>query len=72
MQPVLARHCFTYLDAPVRTIGAENTALPLNSTLEATILPNTATVGKAIADYSRIEVGMLPFCQYCGSLTIFV
>ncbi|MBN8702904.1 MAG: tungsten formylmethanofuran dehydrogenase [Bacteroidetes bacterium] len=33
--------CFSYLDAPVTTIGAENMpAIPLNSTLEATMLPN--------------------------------
>ncbi len=41
-QSIAARvqeHCFEYLDAPVRTIGAENMpAIPLNEILEATML----------------------------------
>jgi 2-oxoisovalerate dehydrogenase E1 component len=38
-------HCFQYLDAPVMTIGSENMpAVPLNSTLEETMIPSTEKV----------------------------
>lgn len=41
--------CFTSLDAPVMTIGAENLpAIPLNSTLEAEIIPSIEKVESAI------------------------
>ena len=41
--------CFRNLDAPVSTIGAENLpAIPLNSTLEATMLPNEEKVSDKI------------------------
>ena len=41
--------CFKYLDAPVTTIGAENLpAIPLNSTLEYTMLPNADKVAEAL------------------------
>ena len=41
--------CFRNLDAPVVTIGAENLpAIPLNSTLEATMLPNEEKVSNKI------------------------
>ena len=41
--------CFQYLDAPVKTIGAENLpAIPLNATLEFTMLPNADKVAEAI------------------------
>lgn len=44
-------NCFPYLDAPVQTIGAENLpAIPLNSTLEMTMMPNADKVAKAIED----------------------
>ncbi|MGO3707733.1 MAG: alpha-ketoacid dehydrogenase subunit alpha/beta [Mesonia hippocampi] len=37
--------CFTDLDAPVMTIGSENMpAIPLNATLEETMIPSTAKV----------------------------
>jgi 2-oxoisovalerate dehydrogenase E1 component len=43
--------CFEYLDAPVRTIGAENMpAIPLNETLEKTMIPSIEKVQKAIED----------------------
>lgn len=43
--------CFEHLDAPVRVIGSEALpAIPLNSTLEATMLPNASKVSAAIAD----------------------
>lgn len=43
--------CFQYLDAPVMTIGSENMpAIPLNSTLEQTMIPSTQKVK------SKIEV----------------
>ena len=38
---LVAEKCFEFLDAPVATLGAENTpAIPLNSDLEATYLPS--------------------------------
>lgn len=41
--------CFTSLDAPIRVIGAENMpAIPLNSTLEQTMLPNAEKVRKVL------------------------
>jgi 2-oxoisovalerate dehydrogenase E1 component len=37
----IQKNCFEYLDAPVEMMGAEDMpAIPLNSTLEATMLPN--------------------------------
>lgn len=43
--------CFEFLDAPVRVIGSENLpAIPLNSTLEAAMIPNPDKVAKAIED----------------------
>jgi len=51
-QSIAARvqqECFEYLDAPVRVIGAENMpAIPLNETLEKTMIPSTKKVGAAI------------------------
>ena len=41
----IQEECFTYLDAPVMTIGSENMpAIPLNSTLEETMIPSTTKV----------------------------
>lgn len=41
--------CFEHLDAPVTTIGAvETPAIPLNSTLEAAMLPNAEKVGNVL------------------------
>ena len=41
----IQQKCFQYLDAPVMTIGSENMpAIPLNSTLEETMIPSTAKV----------------------------
>lgn len=46
---MISEKCFEYLDAPVKLIGAENMpAIPLNSTLEAAMLPNADKVAKAI------------------------
>ena len=43
--------CFEYLDAPVRVIGSENMpAIPLNETLEKTMIPSAKKVNKAIVD----------------------
>jgi 2-oxoisovalerate dehydrogenase E1 component len=51
-QSVAARiteNCFEYLDAPVRVVGAEDMpAIPLNSILEKTMLPNAEKVEAAI------------------------
>ncbi|RMD71684.1 MAG: tungsten formylmethanofuran dehydrogenase, partial [Bacteroidetes bacterium] len=51
-QSIAARvqeHCFEWLDAPVRTLGAENMpAIPLNEVLEKTMLPNADKVADAI------------------------
>lgn len=41
----ISEHCFKWLDAPVMTIGAVDTpAIPLNSVLEAALLPNAEKV----------------------------
>ncbi|AUC83446.1 tungsten formylmethanofuran dehydrogenase [Lacinutrix sp. Bg11-31] len=41
----IQEECFKYLDAPVMTIGSENMpAIPLNSTLEQTMIPSTEKV----------------------------
>jgi 2-oxoisovalerate dehydrogenase E1 component len=41
----IQERCFQYLDAPVMTIGSENMpAVPLNSTLEETMIPSTEKV----------------------------
>jgi 2-oxoisovalerate dehydrogenase E1 component len=41
----IQEECFKYLDAPVMTIGSENMpAIPLNSTLEETMVPSTEKV----------------------------
>jgi 2-oxoisovalerate dehydrogenase E1 component len=41
----IQEECFMYLDAPVMTIGSENMpAIPLNSTLETTMIPSTEKI----------------------------
>lgn len=41
----IQEECFKYLDAPVMTIGSENMpAIPLNSTLEETMIPSTEKI----------------------------
>ena len=41
----IQEECFRYLDAPVMTIGSENMpAIPLNSTLEQTMIPSIEKV----------------------------
>lgn len=41
----IGKHCFTYLDAPVETLGALNLpAVPLNTGLENAMLPNAEKV----------------------------
>ncbi len=51
-QSIAARiqeHCFEHLDAPVRTIGSENLpAVPLNETLEKTMILSAEKVAAAI------------------------
>ncbi len=50
----IQEECFTYLDAPVMTIGSENMpAIPLNSTLEETMIPNTDKVMAKIEELLR-------------------
>lgn len=45
----IQQECFQYLDAPVMVIGSENLpAIPLNSTLEFTMIPNADKVGAYI------------------------
>jgi 2-oxoisovalerate dehydrogenase E1 component len=47
----ISDRCFEALDAPVRVIGSEDMpAIPLNSTLEATMIPSEEKVGKAIEE----------------------
>ncbi|MCC5918161.1 MAG: tungsten formylmethanofuran dehydrogenase [Cryomorphaceae bacterium] len=45
----IQENCFSYLDAPVGVIGSETLpAIPLNSTLEATMIPNAEKVQKRL------------------------
>ncbi|MEM9548842.1 MAG: thiamine pyrophosphate-dependent enzyme [Bacteroidota bacterium] len=45
----IQQKCFEFLDAPVRVIGAENMpAIPLNETLEKTMIPSAKKVKTAI------------------------
>ncbi len=45
----IQEHCFEYLDAPVRTLGAENLpTIPLNANLEAAMLPSAEKVEEAL------------------------
>lgn len=47
----IQQECFEYLEAPVRVLGAENLpAIPLNSFLESTMLPNAVKVEKMITE----------------------
>ena len=47
----IQEQCFKYLDAPVMTIGSENMpAIPLNSTLEQTMIPSTRKVKDKILE----------------------
>ncbi len=47
----ISKKCFEFLDAAVEVIGSENLpAIPLNATLEATMLPNASKVAKAIGE----------------------
>ncbi|MCF8464620.1 MAG: tungsten formylmethanofuran dehydrogenase [Flavobacteriales bacterium] len=51
-QSIAARisdHCFEYLDAPVKVLGSEDMpAIPLNSTLEETMIPSKEKVVESI------------------------
>jgi 2-oxoisovalerate dehydrogenase E1 component len=45
----ISKHCFEQLDAPVEVIGSKNMpAIPLNSALEAAMLPNADKVTEKI------------------------
>lgn len=47
----ISQQCFTDLDAPVQVMGAENVpAIPLNSALEAHMLPNADKVQRRLED----------------------
>ncbi len=47
----VSEHCFQWLDAPVRTLGAANMpAVPLNATLEQEMIPSIEKAGAAIRD----------------------
>ena len=47
----IQQYCFKHLDAPVRVVGSENLpAIPLNSTLEFTMIPNADKVAAVIAE----------------------
>ena len=48
---LISRNCFEKLDAPVSIVGSENMpAIPLNSSLESTMIPNAAKVEKEISE----------------------
>jgi len=47
----ISSECFEALDAPVRVVGSVDVpAIPLNSTLEETMIPSNEKVGKAIGE----------------------
>ena len=47
----IGEHCFQWLDAPVRTIGAVNMpAVPLNTVLEQAMIPSVGQVAAAMGD----------------------
>lgn len=47
----IQQECFEYLDAPVRVLGSENMpAIPLNETLEKTMIPSAKKVKAALED----------------------
>ncbi len=47
----IGEHCFRWLDAPVRTLGAADMpAVPLNATLEAEMIPSIEKVAAAIGE----------------------
>jgi 2-oxoisovalerate dehydrogenase E1 component len=51
LQGRIQEECFQHIDAPVMVIGSENMpAIPLNSTLEQTMIPNTEKVKAKILD----------------------
>ena len=51
LQGKIQEECFQQLDAPVMLIGSENMpAIPLNSTLEETMIPSTEKVKKKILE----------------------
>ncbi|MEO1263706.1 MAG: thiamine pyrophosphate-dependent enzyme [Bacteroidota bacterium] len=58
---LIQEKCFSHLDAPVMTMGSENMpAIPLNSTLEQTMLPSAEKVkGKVIELLGYLVIGIL-------------
>ena len=47
----IQKNCFKSLDAPVEIVGSVDTpAIPLNSILEFTLLPNAEKVAKKIGE----------------------
>jgi 2-oxoisovalerate dehydrogenase E1 component len=47
----IQENCFEKLDAPVKVIGSEDLpAIPLNSILEETMIPNAEKVEQALRD----------------------
>jgi 2-oxoisovalerate dehydrogenase E1 component len=49
VQGAIAEECFEFLDAPVQLMGAVNVpAIPLNTTLEQTMLPNAEKLEGAL------------------------
>ena len=47
----ISDRCFAHLDAPVRLVGSVRVpAIPLNKTLEATLLPNASKVAQALEE----------------------
>ena len=54
LQGRIQEECFQQLDAPVMIIGSENMpAIPLNSTLEQTMIPSVEKVKKKIESLLR-------------------
>ena len=60
----IAENCFETLDAPVRVVGSEDLpAIPLNSTLEATMIPSKEKVGEALEKLHSLFGLRLAGCQ---------
>ncbi len=50
LSALITEHCFQYLDAPIKRIGAIDTPTPYSPTLEEFFLPNTKKVVAALQD----------------------
>jgi 2-oxoisovalerate dehydrogenase E1 component len=52
LSALIAEHCFQYLDAPIRRIGALDAPVPYSPPLENAVLPNEAKILSALEELS--------------------